>query len=192
MDDDDRQYYFWTLTLRGKFRSASSGFKALPGLWDGLRKTVQRSVGNWSYCAFVEGQPQRDYMPHFHVISSVKSPYRFKDFAHDHNFGHQAKEARINGPKAAAYCAKYASKISPNTPKGFRRVRASRDWAKLPDQDYTPLLVKSRGETVMSFILRVSDNVGIDPSILYERWRDVMMETDDYQEVILDNYRNQS
>jgi len=102
----------------------------------------------------------------------------------DRGFGYQAKESKINGPKAASYCAKYASKISPNTPKGFRRVRASRDWAKLPDVDYTPLMVKSRGETVMSFILRVSDNTGIESDILYERWRDVMMEADELSEVV--------
>ena len=105
-------------------------------------------------------------------------------------FGYSATEKRIDSARAASYCAKYASKISPNVPKGFRRVRASRNWAELPDTAYQPLMVKSRRETVPQFLVRVSDNTGIGLSELYERWRDVMMDDDDYQEVMVDNYRN--
>lgn len=176
MDDDPRVYYFWTCTLRGKYHTALSGFQALPRLWDNLRKAVSRSVGTWSYCAFVEGQPKRDFMPHFHIISSVKAPYRIKDFAWDRGFGYQATETRVDGPKAASYCAKYASKVSPHTPKGFRRVRASRDWAKMPDQEFFPLIVKSRRETVTEFILRAHELTGVPMDDLYERWDAVMME----------------
>src|SRR5574340_1236878 len=124
--------WFWTLTLRGKYHTAEQGYKALPRLWDNIRKRVQRAERDWSYCAFVEGQPQRDYMPHFHAISLSKAPCRLKDLAMECGFGYQAKESYINSAKAANYCAKYASKTNPATPKGFRRVRASRDWAKLP------------------------------------------------------------
>lgn len=173
-------YFFWTLTLRGKYLTPEQGFKALPRLWDTFRKIVQRllkrkSKGKWSYLAFVEGQPQRQYMPHFHILSSQKSPIRLKDIAMQAGFGYQAKEKRLNGLQAAAYVAKYASKQSDKTPKKFRRVRASRDWAKLPDYDGEPLFVKARDETLTNYLLRVHDATGVDMDTLLERWQLIQM-----------------
>lgn len=162
--------YFWTFTLRGKFRTPEKGYVALPGLWDNLRKRIQRRLGTWQYCAFVEGQPQRDWMPHFHVISMRKSPYRIKDLAMDCGFGFEAYERPINSQKAANYCAKYASKINPATPKGFRRVRASRDWAKLPEFAGDPLLVKSRKEFLSDYLFRVHMVSGVPMDDLLEVW----------------------
>lgn len=168
--------YFWTLTLRGKYHNAEQGFQVLPRLWNAFRMHIQRSTVDWSYCAFVEGQPKRDYMPHFHIISLLKCPERLKDVAMQSGFGYEAKESKVNGPKAASYCAKYASKISPKTPKGFRRVRASRDWAKLPDSAYPKILVKSKAETVTAYLTRVSDTFLLPINDLWEVWNDVMME----------------
>lgn len=91
-------------------------------------------------------------------------------------FGYQATETRINSRKAAGYCAKYASKVSPKTPKGFRRVRASRDWAKLPEAEYPLILVKSRSETVTAYLTRVSDVYLLPINELWETWNAVMME----------------
>lgn len=162
--------YFWTLTLRGKYHTAASGYKALPTLWDNLRKRIQRSQKNWSYCAFVEGQPQRDYMPHFHVISMSKSPKRLKDLAMECGFGYQAKEKLITSGQAANYCAKYASKTNPATPKGFRRVRASRDWTKLPDFEGEPLLVKAKSELLSDYLLRVHWVSGVPMDDLLLVW----------------------
>lgn len=162
--------WFWTLTLRGKYVSAEQGFRALPKLWDNFRKIVQRRSKKWSYCAFVEGQPQRDHMPHFHIISMVKAPYRIKDLAHDAGFGFQATETKVNSGKAANYCAKYASKQSPKTPKGFRRVRASQDWAKLPEGDREPLFVKSKGEYLTDYFLRVALATETPLQNIVDRW----------------------
>jgi len=163
--------WFWTLTLRGKFHTAAQGYNALPSLWDNLRKRVQRAHKTWSYCAFVEGQPQRDYMPHFHVISMQQAPMRLKDLAMECGFGYQAKATIVNSGKAANYCAKYASKTNPATPKGFRRVRSSRDWAKLPDYDGDPLLVKGRQELLSDFLLRVHWISGVPVDDLLYVWR---------------------
>lgn len=163
--------YFWTLTLRGSVRTVQEGFEKLPVLWDALRKIVQRKIGKWSYCAFVEGQPKRGGMPHFHIISLVKAPYRIKDMAMDAGFGFQAVEVKITSPKASQYVAKYASKQHPATPKHFRRVRSSQDWAKLPPFDGDPLLVQSSKETVAMYIIRVSEETGLPEEELYERWR---------------------
>src|SRR5262249_32658198 len=73
--------YFWTFTLGSAYKTPQQGFKALPRLWDNLRKYLQRTFGQFDYCAFVEGQPKRAYMPHFHVIVLRKSPIRIKDMA---------------------------------------------------------------------------------------------------------------
>lgn len=172
----EEPYYFWTLTLRGKYHTPEQGFKALPRLWDTFRKIIQRllkkkQVKRWSYLAFVEGQPKRQYMPHFHILSSHKSPKRLKDLAMQAGFGYQAKEKRLNGLQAAAYVAKYASKQSDKTPKKFRRVRASRDWAKLPDYEGKPLFVKARDETLTAYLMRVHEATDVDMDTLLERWR---------------------
>lgn len=162
--------WFWTLTLRGKYHSTEAGYKALPGLWDNIRKKVQRYYETWSYCAFVEGQPKRDYMPHFHIISLRKAPYRLKDFAHDAGFGYQARERLVTSGAAANYCAKYASKTNPATPKNFRRVRASKDWAKLPEYEGDPLLVKSKKELLSDYLLRVHWATGVPLDDLLYVW----------------------
>jgi len=162
--------YFWTLTLRGKYRTAAQGYAVLPSLWDNLRKRVQRQFKSWSYCAFVEGQPQRGDMPHFHVISLRKSPQRLKDLAMECGFGYQAKEKLINSAKAANYCAKYASKVNPATPKGFRRVRASRDWTKLPDYEADPLIVLGKNEFLTDYLLRVNRITGVPMDDLLYLW----------------------
>lgn len=172
VDKAGKTAYFWTLTLRGKYHTAESGFSALPKLWDTFRKAVQRAYkpDKWSYCAFVEGQPKRDYMPHFHIISMRKSPKRLKDLAMECGFGYQATESKVNSGKAANYCAKYASKQSPKTPKGFRRVRASQDWTKLPDKKMDGLIVRARDEKISDYIVRVADITGCTPDMLYDQW----------------------
>lgn len=169
------RYWFWTLTMRGKYHSAQSAFKVLPRLWDTFRKAVQRQLKKkgtpqWSYLAFVEGQPKRDYMPHFHILSSAKSPKRLKDMAMEAGFGFEAYEKPVDGAKAMSYVAKYASKQGQATPKRFRRVRATRDWAKLPPFDGDPLFVKARNEPLTDYLLRVNSATGVDMDTLLDRW----------------------
>lgn len=168
-------YWFWTLTMRGKYHDTNQAFRVLPRLWDTFRKAMQRAFakgkrGKWSYLAFVEGQPQRDYMPHFHILSSHKSPRRLKDMAMEAGFGYEAKEKPVDGPKAMSYVAKYASKQSQVTPKKFRRVRATRDWAKLPAFEGDPLFVKARDETLTNYLQRVNEATGVDIDTLKDRW----------------------
>lgn len=170
--DSNVVWYFWTLTLRSKYRDPKSGYDALPRLWDTLRKQVQRHEKKFSYLAFVEGQPKRGNMPHFHVITNVKPWTRFKDIAWYAGFGYEAKSEKVTGPKAGSYVAKYATKQNADTPKGFRRVRASRDIAKLPDYDKIGLIVPAKNERQWEYIARVSDETGIDHETLYERWVD--------------------
>lgn len=85
-------------------------------------------------------------------------------------FGYQAKEKLIDSPKAANYCAKYASKTNPHTPKGFRRVRASRDWARLPEFEGDPLIVRSKTELLSDYLLRVHWVTGVSMDDLLYVW----------------------
>lgn len=172
------QYYFTTLTLPSKYKTAAQGFAALPKLWDGFRKDMQRyyakkhkpSKFKLSYLAFVEGQEKRGGMPHFHILLNVKTPYRVKDYAVHHGFGHQAVQKPIDGGHAASYVAKYASKGGKEIPKGFRRVRASQDWAKLPEKDKEQLFVQAKNETLTQFIMRVANETDCEPDDLLEDW----------------------
>jgi hypothetical protein len=85
-------------------------------------------------------------------------------------FGYQATQTVVTSSKAANYCAKYASKTNPATPKGFRRVRASRDWAKLPDYEGDPLLVRARRELLSDYLLRVHWITGVPLDDLLFVW----------------------
>lgn len=162
--------WFWTFTMGSGYRSRKSAYTALPRLWDALRKHLQRRFGKWEYCAFVEGQPKRSHMPHFHVISLVKSPQRIKDLAVHVGFGHQAFEEYVSDKKAGYYVAKYASKSDAQMPSGFRRVRTSRGWPKLPPYKGERYIVKSSVETLADYLLRVSEVSGVAPEVLNRRW----------------------
>jgi len=168
----DQTPYFWTLTIGSNIKTAAQAYVALPKLWDTFRVRIKRLLDGqkWSYCAFVEGQPQRTFMPHFHIISMTKCPMRLKDLACKVGFGYMANEQRITSLRAANYVAKYASKQGQEMPRSFRRVRASRDWAKLPDFDGVALMVKSRKENTLDFLLRVHAVTGVFIDDLKDRW----------------------
>jgi hypothetical protein len=68
--------------------------------------------------------------------------------------------------------AKYTSKGDAGMPKGFRRCRTSKDWAKLPPFSGSPYLVPSREESTLSFLLRVEAKTGVDIEVLSGRWMD--------------------
>lgn len=167
----DHRAYFWTVTMRGKYRTAAAAYKDFPRLWKHFQRAIKRKTGKWSYCAFVEGHPRRGKIPHFHIISMQKCPGRLKDIAMEAGFGFQATETRVTSTRAANYCAKYASKQGEGMPKGFRRVRASHDWSKLPDVPGKSLLVKRKKEALWEFIIRVSEEIGVDAETLAENWQ---------------------
>jgi len=163
--------YHWTLTLPGKIKTSSFAFLVLPGLWDNLRKGLQRSVGTWDYAAFVEIHPHRVGIAHFHIVTFTKSPQRIKDLAHHAGFGYMATEDLIEGWKAAYYVSKYTSKQGTEMPKGFRRVRLSQGWPCLPDALYdVPLYPIAKRETLSEYLHRVSVLVSTPEIDLLARW----------------------
>lgn len=165
--------WMWTLTMRGSIQTQAYAYKILPKLWDTFRKALQRAFGGaFTYAAFVEGQPKRNHMPHFHIVSYRKAPKRLKDMAVKAGFGHQAKEKPIQSKGAAAYVSKYVTKGDAHMPQGFRRVRTSKDWPKLPPYEGEPFLVPGRKESSLEFILRVHAKTGVDIEELWERYRE--------------------
>lgn len=168
----DQTPYFWTLTIGSNIKTAAQAYAVLPRLWDTFRVTLKRLLDaqKWHYVAFVEGQPQRTFMPHFHIISMTKCPMRLKDLACKVGFGYMANEQKITSMRAANYVAKYASKQGQEMPRSFRRVRASQGWAKLPPFEGVALMVKSRKENTLDFLLRVHSATGVFIDELKDRW----------------------
>lgn len=176
--------FFWTLTLPGYYTSRKQGYEALPGLWDSLRKDIQRHSDRWMYIAFVEGQPQRDFMPHFHILSEIASYKRLKDLAVSHGFGHQAEESEVTGDGAVDYVTKYSSKQGNDAPKGFRRVRCARSWQKPYPKAGEKYIVRHRGETVTTFLLRVSYLTGRDVGELWGSYQVLMGHEEGFNDIL--------
>ncbi len=162
------EYWFITLTLGRRYKTTVGGFQAVPHLWQRLHKAMRRRYTSWQYVAFIEGQPKRGFMPHFHIISSEPLPvplnkkgimtqHATHDYAVKMGWGFEVEQEQVSGPKNAAYISKYASKQSPKTPKGFRRVRPSRGWKQLDKDPAKRLIVKSRGEGMADYIQRVTE-----------------------------------
>lgn len=168
----EQHAYFWTMTMPGKVRTAEYGFEILPDMWGKFREIMRILRKDWSYVAFVEGQPHRYDMPHFHMISLEKCPFRLKDLAVACGFGHQATDEVVTDKKAAHYIAKYVTKQSPVTPKGFHRVRCSEDWPELPPLMRPPLIIKKRGEFWLDYFTRVSDETNLSIGQVIDRWQD--------------------
>jgi len=173
-------YWFITLTLRGSMTSVTEAFKRLPKLWDGLRKAFYKKYAFWRYLAFVEGQPNREGMPHFHIISDVPIPVwpgkhgiitkrQVHDFAHKAGFGFEAEQSIVTTSKAAAYVAKYTSKGDPAMPRHFRRVRASKYLWRQEEPEREKWLVKARNEGLGDFVSRVSLATGLSEVEVYTR-----------------------
>lgn len=189
-----RPGYMLTLTVRGYIKDVEYAYKMLPKWFDTFRKTMQRNThGKWFYIAFVEGQYKtRDGMPHFHIISRKKPEIRehvmdgkkwaknedgtykyrivrFKDLAWRCGFGFEADLQTVSDSKAAYYVSKYASKIDPLTPKGFRRVRTSEGWHELPEFEGEGLIIKKQGESITEYLLRVHELTGLSLDALYDK-----------------------
>lgn len=186
VENDPYQYYMWTLTLGSNYTDVRKAYRDLKKLWDRLRQKLCRyyrekynwKYFTWTYLAFVEGQPERNYMPHFHIISAIPAPERIKDFAVHCGFGFQADEHEINGKGAGAYVAKYASKGAGVIPKDFRRVRSSQDWAKLPPIKKDTLYVRGKKETLTDYFIRVHEGTNTPLESLWANWK-LVHEMDD-------------
>jgi hypothetical protein len=160
-------FSFITLTQPPKVKTLSAAYAILPDQWDKFRNRWQyaaRKEGKKvQYAAFVEGQPRRGHMPHFHIIGTALPSRRvIKSWAVKSGFGHQADCQPLRTDTGVAwYVSKYSAKASDAAmmPKGFRRVRYSEAWPPLLwrlDDSSGHAIVRMPGETALHWSHRAA------------------------------------
>ncbi len=164
--------YFLTLTMPGWMTDPAQGYKELPKCWDNFRTVMRRSARCSSYAAFAEEQHENRAMVHLHIITRCNLPTRLNDLAVSSGFGPMSANRIVTGIGASYYVSKYATKNLPNAPHGFRRVRISQDWPRLPEPnlpyDYIPREPK---ESTKTYIARCAAALGYQVADLSERWQ---------------------
>jgi hypothetical protein len=184
MQYSNQEWWMLTLTLGSGYKDVPRAYKALRGLWDRMRKALSREDAEWQYCAFVEGQPHRQSMPHLHILLNfcptactgkhgTITRHATHGFAHKMGWGFEAELKPVESLQAGDYIAKYLSKGSGIVPKNFRRVRVSREWRKTEKNGKLALFVPARGESLSDFLLRVHNATDIEIETLYTEWIDI-------------------
>jgi hypothetical protein len=151
--------FFWTLTCRGRDMPLETAMKEYYRwtslLLDAAYRKAKRSGSHWSYAQIVERQKRQH--PHSHILTTYCPPDAIETAVTKNDktftvmasewFAQQNERAGLgsqhvirpvyNPVGAAVYLSKYFFKDSMSTewPKNWRRVRYSRSWPKLPDQD---------------------------------------------------------
>ena len=171
--------YFYTLTQGQNVYSVNRAYELMPIQWDTFRKILQREKkSKLNYIAFIEGQPKRRFMPHFHLIcdyrvfTSGKQSLQtaFTEVAKRAGFGWCTDAQQITDKRAASYVSKYASKVAPNQPRKFRRVRTSQGFAELPEWPHDAVILQGKHETFTEYVLRVSDASDTAVDTLVDRY----------------------
>lgn len=124
---------FLTLTSHEKL-SAAASLAIWPKAWSKLRQRAYRATGGFQYLLVPE--QHKDGRLHVHAIETAGLGERWwKDNGRECGLGYMAEEEKaLTAGGAAGYVVKYLSKSLAYTawPKGFRRVRVSRQWPKMP------------------------------------------------------------
>lgn len=112
-----------------------------PDQWNKLQnRWRRRCIGQPYYAMFPEVGAEGHF--HCHFLTDQWLTERFwKDHARRSGMGFEADEGDHNIPpaKAAGYSSKYLTKsFEFEWPKGFRRVRTSQNWPKLPPLEPDP------------------------------------------------------
>ncbi len=130
---------FLTLTSHERLNKNGSIY-VFPKAWKKLRQRAARETGHFDYLLIPE--QHQDGRMHIHAIETAHLGQEWWiTNARQCGMGWKDEETPVRTPAGAAfYVVKYLTKsIDVLTwPKGFRRVRASRDWPKLPDMPPIP------------------------------------------------------
>jgi hypothetical protein len=128
-----REVDFLTLTSHEKL-SPESTRRVFAHAWDQLNKRIRREVPGFAYLLVPE--QHKDGRLHAHLIETSHLSKRwYKDNARECGLGYEVDIDGIRSPEGAAwYVAKYVGKGLESTawPRGFRRVRTSRNWPPMP------------------------------------------------------------
>jgi hypothetical protein len=146
---------FITLTSHERL-AASASLRVLPRAWSKLQERLRREAkGDY----LIVPELHKDGRVHLHgLFSHAVSKRWYKDNARACGLGYQVdlQEIKRDGG-VAAYITKYLTKsvLEPQFAKGFRRVRTTRGWPKLPPMEARSGLVfeaLERGESVASAV----------------------------------------
>jgi len=125
---------FLTLTSSAKL-GPDATMRVFSSAWDVLLKRARRSGSQGQYLLIPERH--KDGRLHAHAVETFNLGTRWwKDSSAECGLGYMAEEEEARTPGGAAYyVAKYLAKSlgAQNWPKGWRRVRTSRNWPKLPE-----------------------------------------------------------
>jgi hypothetical protein len=129
--------YFVTLTSHEKLNKEQSLW-VWPRAWAKLRDRMRYAHGGTFHYLMIPEQ-HADGRLHVHAIESAGVGDRWiRKAARECGLGYEEEEEKLRTPTgAAAYVVKYLSKSLARSrwPRGFRRVRTSRTWPKLPPLD---------------------------------------------------------
>lgn len=124
---------FLTLTSHEKLQAKASLF-VWPKAWSKLSQRARRKAKDFQYLLIPE--QHKNGRLHVHAIETGGLGERWwKDNARACGLGYMAEEEEVRSPGGAAYyVVKYLTKSLQTDvwPKGFRRVRTSQRWPKLP------------------------------------------------------------
>lgn len=130
---------FLTLTSHEKLDRAGS-LAVWPKSWKKLRERARHATGGFQYLLVPE--QHADGRLHVHAVETAGLGKRWwKDNARACGLGFMAEEEEARTPQGAAYyVVKYLTKSIGylDWPRGFRRVRTSQDWPKLPEPEREP------------------------------------------------------
>jgi len=140
---DGTQFSMVTITGHEK-HSLGHAIACYPDQWNKLQSRWRREVGKPTYAMFPEMGDDNDHF-HAHILTDKWATERWwKDNARESGMGYMADEGDYNIPpeKAAGYASKYLGKqLGTKWEKGFRRVRTSQNWPKVPqlskDENWT-------------------------------------------------------
>lgn len=199
---EGRGMEFVTLTQPGSISTPEFAYSIMRNQWDTLRRRFPKDT-LFMYLCFVEQHPKRRLIPHIHMLTTVQwSKKVWKDIAPACGWGYQIevkhvgegdRRTHIPAAQASWYVSKYVAKgdlSKQGMPKGFRRVRASRNWPYPPDKEIVPadaVIVKGRNESVKAYVDRLYLMGFTDAWEGYAHWRDTQNETLPDQLIMIDD-----
>lgn len=152
---------FTSVTSHERLRSAGS-VEVFKRAWPKLARRAERASPGGEYVLIPE--PHQSGRLHAHLLDTWNLPTRWwKDNARACGLGYQAdSEYAKTAGGAARYAAKYIGKgLGASWPKGFRRVRVSKGFLMLPEDE--------RGELVGWSFARLPVDADLSDQLNY--WR---------------------
>lgn len=128
---------FLTITSSPKLKSSAATIAVFPLAWSKLYKRLKRKTPNLQYLMILEHH--KNGRIHAHMLSNCHCSKRWlKDNAAQCGFGYMADIQNVTSERATAgYVTKYLAKslAGMELPPKTRRVRASENWYKLPENE---------------------------------------------------------